>query len=223
MDTMDLIWTAVGFALSLLVFSYLIGDNPLFRLAISLFTGVTAGYMAIIILFQVIYPRLIYPMFSSPFSAPRLILQVAIPTVLSIFLLFVPHPKLSFLGRIPLAILFGSAAAFAISGAVLGTILPQTQATINLFDPSILKSNWMEAVVITVSAISTLMYFYFGAKLEIGKPLNQPGVVRIFAVIGRLFLFITLGAILAGVFTTAITALVERLHAFWQIISIILK
>ena len=32
MNTMDLIWTVVGFVLSLMIFSYLIGDNILFDL-----------------------------------------------------------------------------------------------------------------------------------------------------------------------------------------------
>jgi len=223
MNLMDLIWTALGFALSLLVFSYLIGDNPLFRFAVSLFTGVTAGYMAVILVFQVIYPRLVLPLLTSPFSIQQLILQAVIPIVLSVSLVFVTHPKLNFLGYIPLAILFGSAAAFALSGAVLGTILPQTQATINLFDPTVLRTHWEETAIIAISAISTLAYFYFGVKLEIGKPLKRPAVIQVFAVIGRFFLFITLGAVLAGVLTTAITALVERLHAFWQVISILVK
>jgi predicted membrane protein len=41
--TGDLIWGIIGFLLSILVFSYLIGDNPLFRFAIHLFIGVSAG------------------------------------------------------------------------------------------------------------------------------------------------------------------------------------
>ena len=56
MNTLDLIWAMVGFVLSLMIFSYLVGDNPLFRFAASLFIGVTAGYAAVILLYQVIFP-----------------------------------------------------------------------------------------------------------------------------------------------------------------------
>ena len=59
MPISDLIWGFIGFFLSLLVFSYLIGDNPLFRFVIHLFTGVSAGVVSVIILYQVLYPRLV--------------------------------------------------------------------------------------------------------------------------------------------------------------------
>ena len=40
---------ALGLILTLLVFSYLIGDNPLFRIAIYLFIGVSSGYAASVV------------------------------------------------------------------------------------------------------------------------------------------------------------------------------
>ena len=52
---MDYIWTLVGFFLTLLVFSYLFGDNPLFRIVTYLFIGVSAGYTAAIILYYVLF------------------------------------------------------------------------------------------------------------------------------------------------------------------------
>jgi hypothetical protein len=49
MQPVDLIWTIVGFILTLMVFSYLFGDNPLFRLVTYLFVGVSAGFAAVMI------------------------------------------------------------------------------------------------------------------------------------------------------------------------------
>jgi len=37
---MDILWTVVGFLLTLLILSFIFGDNPLFRIASYLFVGV---------------------------------------------------------------------------------------------------------------------------------------------------------------------------------------
>ena len=57
----QLIFTLVGFVLTLMVFSYIFGDNFLFRLASYLFVGVSGGYVGALVIDQVIFPRLIYP------------------------------------------------------------------------------------------------------------------------------------------------------------------
>ena len=46
MDLADWIGALFGFILTLVVFSYLIGDNPVFRLTLHLFIGVSAGFAA---------------------------------------------------------------------------------------------------------------------------------------------------------------------------------
>jgi hypothetical protein len=218
MNTMDLIWAIVGFVLSLLIFSYLIGDNPLFRFAASLFIGVTAGYAAVILLYQVIIPRLIYPFFTGTIMDRSFTL---IPLVLSVLLFFKPSRNLSFMGSIPLALLVAAGAAFALSGAVLGTILPQSQATINLFGNKPGENFLLEGIVILVGTVTTLMYFYFGAKFENGKPIRRAGWIESISKVGQVFLFVTLGSIYAGVYITAITALVERMHSIWTLFGML--
>lgn len=218
MNTMELIWAAVGFVLSLLIFSYLAGDNPLFRFAISLFIGVSAGYAAVILLFQVIYPRLIYPLLTGTILEKSFTL---VPIVLSLLLFFKPTRTMSSIGSIPMALLVGAAAAFAIGGAVLGTILPQSFSTIGLFDRKAVVNNLLEGSFILVGTVTTLMYFYFGAKYENGKPIRRAGWIEAISKVGQVFLFVTLGSIYAGVYITAITALVDRIHSLWNIISII--
>jgi hypothetical protein len=64
MAATDIIWTLISLILTLLVFSYLLGDNPAFRLVISLFVGITAGYVAVILLYNVIFPKLLFPLFA---------------------------------------------------------------------------------------------------------------------------------------------------------------
>jgi len=57
----DLIWGAVGFLLTVMVLSYLIGDNFFFRLAVHIFIGLTTGYVAVLIIRHVFWPLLILP------------------------------------------------------------------------------------------------------------------------------------------------------------------
>ena len=58
----DLITGALSFFFTLLIFSYLLGDNPLFRIGTFIFVGIAAGYVAAVAWWQVIYPRLLYPL-----------------------------------------------------------------------------------------------------------------------------------------------------------------
>ncbi len=73
----------IGLILTLLVFSYLIGDNPLFRFAIYLFIGVSSGYAAFAAWQYVLWPRLFSP-FLSQLGNPNLnqLILLAVPLVL---------------------------------------------------------------------------------------------------------------------------------------------
>ena len=57
--SIEIISALVGFLLTLMVFSYLIGDNPLFRIAVYLFIGVSSGYAATVIVHYVLLPGLV--------------------------------------------------------------------------------------------------------------------------------------------------------------------
>jgi hypothetical protein len=215
----DLIWGIIGFFLSVLVFSYLIGDNPLFRFAIHLFIGVSAGVVSVIILYQVLYPRLIVP-FLTGSNTQRL--MALIPLVLSLLLLFKVSPQMGRIGNIPSAYLLGAGAALTVGGVVLGTLIPQGLSAVTPFGKEYTTGEKLEGALILIAAISTLLYFYFGSRFEIGKPLKRPAWIEWSARIGQVFILITLGAIFAGVYVTAITALSERLITFWNLIHSLL-
>ena len=68
----------------------------------------------------------------------------------------------------------------------------------------------LEGLVILVGAVGTLMYFQFGANTRPDRPPRRAPVVEGLALIGQVFIGITLGALFAGVYAAAITALVER-------------
>src|SRR5574341_2258727 len=57
----DLAGTILGFALTIMVFSYVFGDNGLFRAALYIFIGVASGYAAVVAWYNVLWPQLIIP------------------------------------------------------------------------------------------------------------------------------------------------------------------
>src|SRR5258707_12728906 len=80
----------LSLAFTLLILSYVVGDNPGFRLAIHAFIGVAAGYVTAIVLLQVITNKIIVPLAFG--EMPQKIL-VSIPLVLGVFLLLKIFPR----------------------------------------------------------------------------------------------------------------------------------
>jgi len=106
-NMMDFIGLSLGFLLTILIFSYLLGDNPFFRLAIHIFIGVAAGYVAIVTVNNVLIPRLIIPLIQGTQGERLLSILLFIP---SVFLFFKVTP-LRKLGNWSVAILVGIGAA----------------------------------------------------------------------------------------------------------------
>lgn len=218
----NLITGALGFLFTVLVFSYLLGDNLLFRIGTYIFVGVTAGYVASVAMWQVVYPRLIYPLV---YGSPTDKLLAFFPLLLTGFLLFKISPRTSHLGSPAMAYVVGVSAAVTVGGAVIGTILPQSLATIDLFDLQSAQSVFDLAesagsgLLILVGLVATLAYFHFGARTAADGAVRRFGPIELLAWAGRLFVAVTLGALFAGVLLASLTALVERVSSWFTFFS----
>jgi hypothetical protein len=211
--SIEFISALVGFLLTLMVFSYLIGDNPLFRIAVYLFIGVSSGYAATVVVNYVLIPRL------SSLQANdinQLILAI-IPLLFGVTLLAKLSPRISWIGNFAMAVLVGVGAAVAIGGALLGTLMPQLGAAINTFDVRSaggglqVASKLLQGVVTLGGTVFTLASFHFSAgRAPDGTPRRNP-IIEGIAWVGRLFIAITFGVLFAGVYMSALTAMIERL------------
>lgn len=217
MNLNDLIVGIVSFVLTVMVFSYLFGDNFLFRLAMYLLIGITAGYTASLLIMKVIVPLLVTPLMKGTLPTR---LWTLIPLVLGFILLLTIFPRMSRAGRIPLAFLVGLTAALSIVGVTLGTIVPQVISTIDKFSPSIIYQSadppWMkivDAIVMAVGAISALATFYFGRSKKDLQHVKRPALMEGLGKLGQVFIGITLGALFAGVYSAALMALISRVFA----------
>lgn len=213
----DHITGVISFLFTILVLSYLIGDNPLFRIAVYIFVGVSSGYVAAVAWWQVIVPRLIYPLAYG--SVPEKAIT-AIPLLGAVMILMKISPRLTGLARIAMAFLVGAGAAVIIAGALSGTLVPQISATIDAFDMNAASARNISMVevifngaFILAGTVFTLIYFHFGARPKADGPIRRLGLIEISAWIGRIFIGITLGTIFAGVYAAALTALIERISS----------
>jgi len=219
----EFIGLALGFLLTILIFSYLMGDNPFFRLAIHIFIGVSAAYVAIITINNVLIPRLIMPLINGSQGDRLLSIILLVP---SLFLFF-KVTRLRRAGNWAVAILVGIGAAASIGGAITGTLFPQILGTINSVDPSaytITTSRWDQAInglIIVIGTISTLLYFHFGTQDIPGQSDERLPFIEAISKIGKVFLAITFGALYAGVYLSALAALVERLSFIWDFLNTI--
>ena len=174
---LDFIGLSLGFLLTILVFSYLLGDNPFFRLAIHIFIGVAAAYVAIVTINNVLIPRLFIPLFTGT-RGERL----------SSILLFIPS---------------------------LFLFLKVTPFTTSRWDQAI------NGFIIVLGTVTTLIYFHYSTQDTPGQNEKRLPIIEQISNIGKVFLAITFGALYAGVFMSALAALVERVASFWDFLNTI--
>lgn len=209
----DILAGLVGFLFTIMILSYVVGDNPLFRVGIHVFVGVAAGYVTVIVLQHVIGNKLLAPLVSGDMTQ-RLV--ALIPLVMSFFLLAKMSPKYHWLGRWVVAFLVGVGAAAAIAGALMGTLLPQAWASVTMFDlkaftdSDVILEKTVEGFLILAGTIFTLAYFQFSVRESAARSGKRGLFMRILSFIGEIFLAITFGALFAGVLAAALTALVDR-------------
>jgi predicted membrane protein len=215
--SIEIISAVVGFILTLMILSYLIGDNPLFRIAVYLFIGVSSGYAATVIVYNVLLPNLNKLQTN---DLNQLLLEV-IPVVFGATLLAKLSPRISWIGNFAMAMLVGIGAAVALGGALLGTLIPQAQAAMDAFDlggSSNPVLSFVEGGVMLVGAVVTLAAFQFGAKNAPDGTPKRNILVEWTARLGRLFIAVTFGVLFAGVYMSALTAMIERLSSILNFI-----
>ena len=111
----------------------------------------------------------------------------------------------------------GVSAAAAVGGAVLGTLIPQTLASMNLFDVQAnqafdadLGLRLINGIIILIGTLATLAYFQFSSLSKFSEKTSLQTWIDGLGQIGQVFVAITFGFLFAGVFSAALTALIGR-------------
>ena len=206
--SIEVISAVIGFFLTIMILSYLIGDNPLFRIAVYLFIGVASGYAAAVIVRDVLLAKFQ----GLPLDNPVSLLIGLIPFFFAATLLAKLSPRISWLGNFAMAVLVGVGAATAIGGALTGTLIPQAGAAMDALNLSSFYA-LSEGVVMLTGTVVTLAYFQFGATRSADGTVKRNAIFEALAWLGRIFIAVTLGVLFAGVYMAALTAMIERLSS----------
>jgi hypothetical protein len=201
--------------LTFMVWSYLLGDNPAFRVAEHLLVGTAVGYAVVVAWFNAVQPALFGPVAR---QSPAL---AAVPLVLCLLLAARVHPAWSSVGNITIAFLIGVGAALAIGGALFGTLWPQTSATASLSlnpadygdtQPMLSSTFFWQNLAILVGTVGTFFYFTFNTQPEGLLGGFRETFTRFWSGIGRWVIMITLGALFANTVMSRIALLVGRVQ-----------
>jgi len=201
----DFIWVWMAALLTIMVYSYLLGDNPLYRLAEHVFIGSSVAYAVVVVIHGVLGPLLLVPLTVGE-TGERLL--AVVPLVLGLLLWAKLKTSWAWLGNFSVAFLLGVGAALAIGGALFGSILPQVRATINAIDLSGLG----DGLIIVIGTLSTLLYFHFATGAKDGLSGIGTGFIQAWARFGRWFIMIAFGAIFANTVMARISLLIGRVQ-----------
>ena len=195
----------VGLILTLMVYSYIIADTFLYRLAVYIFVGLTAGYVSILTVESVLLPWFDRTIGSGDtFNVGLGFLPVLLATLL--LLKNARVPWLARLGNLGIAVIVGVGAAVAVAGALTGTLIPLAELTINEG-----QGEALDAVLIFIGVASSLIYFTYLARRDPDGEVRRPRSLAAISVVGQGFIVVTLGALYAGAILTSLTIFSERI------------
>jgi len=210
-ETLDIAGMAIGTVLTLMILSYLLGDNPLYRLAMHIFVGALMGYSLGVVIQNVIIEQV-----WEQLPDNRVLI---IPLGLGMLLLFKFFPKWAYIGNFSVAYLIGVGTAVALGGALLGALGPQILATGQAFSSSTrasLRLGALDSLLILVGTICTLMSFTFTAQKQLGLAGLWSRIIKVMGTVGRVFLIFAFGVAFAGALTASLSIFIARIQYLIQ-------
>lgn len=201
---MEQIGLWAGFILTLMIFSYILSDNFLYRAAVYIVAGLTAGFIAVVTWDSVLAPWLNSFVLNPSLEVGSRGLAL-VPLVLGLLLLLKASTVLGRFGNLALAFLIAVGTAVALVGAVAGTLLPLVQVS-----SSTVSLNPVNGVLLVLGIVCTLVYFQYMARRRPNGQVVRSLHIRLLAFVGQGVIVITLGALYAAAIVTSLTIFSER-------------
>jgi hypothetical protein len=202
-ETLDLAAGIASLVLTLMAFSYLLGDNFLYRIAVHILVGATAGYAAIIAAEGVAFWLDLTILSTESDTEPALRALGVIPFLITLSFVFKLSRRFSRVGNPGIAVVVGIGAGVAVMGAVINTLVPLVDQTGANFD----SQSTFNAILIALGTIGTLIYFQYLAKRYPDGTISRTWPMRWLARFGQATLAVTFGATYAGAVITTLTIL----------------
>jgi hypothetical protein len=213
------VWIQV--ALTMIIFSFLYRDNPLYKFAEHLFVGLGTGYYIVQQYHGTFLPNLWRPLWQAATLRSEAVgtdlawdFALIIPFIFGIMFFLKFSSRLAWVARWPMAVVIGTFAGLAIIGFAQGDLVAQIRANMIPFfkadslrtfgsEPSLahfLQVLWNPILVVGV--LSSLVYFFFS------KP--HSGMTGRVATLGIWFLMMSFGASYGATVMTRISLFLER-------------
>jgi hypothetical protein len=200
--------TAAGFIFTLMIFSYLLGDNRitghswLYRLAVYVFIGLAAAFTTIVTFESVIIPLITAVSDGNTTAEDFLgIVSLIVAPFLTLPLLIQRLPG----SGLAMAFLVAVGAAVAVLGAITGTLFPLTLAT-----SSAVQGDVVNGVIMVVGVVTSLLYFQYLARRTPEGRIERGAFGKVASAIGQGFIVVTLGALYGAAILTSLTILTGR-------------
>jgi hypothetical protein len=192
----DAIATLVAAVATIVVLGGMFGERRVFGWSQHLFAGLVTGYLVLLAVTEVIVPRILVPLANEP---KRLELWLGLGLVASA----AGAPWLPrVVAAVPISIAVGALAAFALGGAVVGTILPQLAATIVQPDTAA-TATVASAFAAAISGLVLVGFLH-------GTPRRR--VLGAAASVGRLLMLGGIGGWLGYLLFSRLVLLVDRIQ-----------
>ena len=208
---LEVIGFVVGAVITIVIFSYLVGDNLIYRWGLALLVGSGVGYALGIVLRFVFFEWVAQALGGATSLGQRI--YYAIPLFLGVLLLLKGFPRIAHLGNVSMGVMLGIGAAVALSGALLGTLVPQIEAV----GTAVTSQGFIWGGITVVGTVCSLLVFSTAPK-EGGR--WQRLVISRLQSLGEIFIAIALAMAFAGAVTSALTVMVDRL---WSIADLLLN
>lgn len=179
--------------LNLGLWSFLIGDNRLFRLVQNFYVGAAVAHTFVLAYRDTLIPNLWEPMIQGKYL-------LIIPALLGLLLFTRVVKKYSDISRIPMTFIVGVGAALAIRGSLLSDLATQVASIMVPF-------NNVNNVILIIGTICTLVYFTFTIK--------PTPVTKSMSVVGRFFMMAAFGAAFGNTVMARMSLLIGRLQFLW--------
>ena len=220
--TLEQLFGAIAFLLTLLVFSYILGDNPFYRFALHLFVGVAAGYTSTVVIREVLKPRLFDGWGSAikeyTSNNPAPLISLTLLMLLSVLILLKLSPRLAPFGNTAIAFVVGVGAAVAVGGAITGTLFPQVRASWANPFASGAPLDVFNTSIVLLSTLLAFMYFFYGGRALPGGKVERPVPLKALAFGGQIVITITLAALYVGALAASLALFIERVTFLYTFI-----
>ena len=121
----------------------------------------------------------------------------------------------------------GVGAAGVVGGAITGTLIPQSMASMESLSPAVEApatgetgfERVINVLIMLVGTISTLSYFRFSTRRTPSGRADLSPLMEWVSIVGRLFIAVTFGVMYAGALSATIVILAERLQFLWTAVS----